>query len=71
MIILIIVGRILFAINLKFMIMLFILLLMLIGIFKTCTDEIRKRTDTVVAFTWRVLNIVSTGKRVSQLRVLT
>jgi hypothetical protein len=35
------------------------------------TEKICKRTDTIVAFTRRVLNIVSTGKRVSQLRVLT
>jgi hypothetical protein len=31
----------------------------------TRTEKIRKRTDTVVAFTWRVLNIVSIGKHVS------
>jgi hypothetical protein len=37
----------------------------------TRTEKIRKRTDTVVTFTWRVLNTVSIGKRVSQLRVLT
>jgi hypothetical protein len=37
----------------------------------TRIEKIRKRTDTVVAFTRRVLNIVSIGKRVSQLRVLT
>jgi hypothetical protein len=35
------------------------------------TEKIRKHTDIVVAFTQRVLNIVSTGKHVSQLRVLT
>ena len=32
------------------------------------TNDLCKCTDTVVAFTWRVLNIVSAGKRVSQLR---
>jgi transposase InsO family protein len=37
----------------------------------TRTEKIRKRTDIVVAFTQMVLNIVSTRKRVSQLRVLT
>jgi hypothetical protein len=37
----------------------------------TRTEKIHKRTDTIVAFTRRALNIVSTGKHVSQLRVLT
>jgi hypothetical protein len=37
----------------------------------TRTEKIHKRTDTVVAFIRRVLNIISIGKRVSQLRVLT
>jgi hypothetical protein len=38
---------------------------------KNKKEKIRKRMDIVVAFTQRVLNIVSTGKHVSQLRVLT
>jgi hypothetical protein len=37
----------------------------------TQIGKIRKRMDTIVAFTQRVFNIVSTGKCVSQQRVLT
>jgi hypothetical protein len=36
-----------------------------IGKFKTHTDKIRKRTDTIVIFTQSILSIVSIGKRVS------
>ena len=36
-----------------------------VGIFRGTQIKIRKRTDTIVAFTRRVLNIVTAGKCVS------